>query len=377
VIAGTGKMARDVGFFFLGRGHHVAWLSRDTDRLAVLESWVRRRIRRLADLQLGLPPGDVGFFQLGDRSIPRAEVFIESINEDQEEKQQVLEALDGIIPAEALRLTNSSSILPALIHPRCAGLHFFYPVEITGFVEAVIPDGFSDHDRQRLMDLLAESDLECIEEVPRNAFAVNRLLMPVQNECFRALMAGRPADEVDEASISSLLPVGQLALIDNIGLDVVYPAVCNFTDRMEPGLAIQYTPLRKGLFDLLEIGKLGHKNKNGLCRGGPLPWAAAQPGGVNDQPFLKRLIPALFVNTCFHALQAGLISAREQEVALCALFGWDRSLGEVWLELGQDETISVLEQAYDRWRAWYFIPTHAMRPQTDAGRRWPDHGPVI
>ncbi len=375
VIAGSGKMARDVGLFFLGRGHAVAWLSRDQDRLATLERWISRRVRRLADLLDSWSPGQAAFFLVGDPAIPAADVFIESINEAEEDKQALLRALDGAIPAEALRLSNSSSILPAVIHPGCAGLHFFYPVEMTGFVEAVFPEGFADDDRRRVLDLLDQSDLECIEQADARAFATNRLLLPVQNECFRALMAGAPAEEVDRASTSPVLPLGQLTLMDTIGLDVIAPAVHNFTARMEPEVAAHYRFLRDGLDQLVAAGKQGHKNRDGLRLGRELPWGGAPSEG--SAPRLDRLLHALFVNTCHHALERGLLAPRELDLALCSLFGWDRSLAEAWAPLEPAEALEALDRAFRRWGAPYLIPARALRDLDTEGRRWPETGAVI
>lgn len=377
VVAGSGKMARDVGMFFLGRGHAVAWLSRDGDRLEALERWVHKRMTRLVSLMPDWSPGVPRFFVVGDPAVPAADVFTECINEAEEEKQALLKALDGVIPADALRLSNSSSILPVVVHPGCAGLHFFYPVELTGFVEAVFPEGYAAADRERILALLHDSELECIEEAPQAAFAINRLLLPVQNECFRALMAGVSAEEVDRATVSPVLPLGQLVLMDNIGLDVVHPAVCNFTARMPLELGRQYAPLDDGLRQLLAMGKRGHKNRDGLRLGAPLPWPTRADRGRDPGPPLGEMFQALFVNTCCHAIEQGLLSPRDLDLALCSLFGWDRPLEDAWEPIGPSRAREVLDEAYERSGSWYFIPARGLSGRTGGGADAPERGPVI
>lgn len=382
VIAGSGKMARDVGVFFLGRGHPVAWLSRDPQRLEALERWVRKRIRRQAAFKQetegeALDAGSPSFFLVESKAIPRAEVFIECINEAEEDKRTLLEALEGVIPDDAIRVTNSSSIFPDALHSECAGLHFFYPVEMTGFVEAVFPSGFSAARRRRLLELLADTQLECIEEGAEAAFAVNRLLLPVQAEAVRLVLAGAEPRALDESSRSEVLPVGQLALMDTIGLDVVYPAVLNFMSRMAREAAAQYEPLRDGLRKMLELGKLGRKNRNGFLLGEQLPWTPSDDGGARplDEGLADR-IRCLFVNTCFHVLERELLSPEKLALALASLFGWERDLQAALEPLTAAQAAMVLEEAYDETGLLYFVPAGDLRA-AGARRGWPETPTVV
>ena len=378
VVAGTGKMARDVGMFFLGRGHPVAWLSRDASRLSALERWVRRRARRLEALRRDegseASMGEASFALVGATALPWAELFIECINEQEEDKRALLAAIDGALPGDALRVTNSSSIAPEVLPGECAGLHFFYPVELTGFVEAVFPEGFSRERRQRLLSLIGHSELECIEEEGEAAFAVNRLLLPVQAEAMWWVMAGCDPAAIDEASSSEILPVGQLTLMDAIGLDVVHPAVVNFMGRLSGAAARQYLPLRNGLAQLLELGKRGQKNRDGLRRGGPLPWPAPQPP-VLDQGELADRFRCLFVNTCHHALDQGVLRPEQLALALAALFDWDRPLDRALAPLTPAEAGQVLARAHASSRRPYLVPARALRGCDE--RAWPEPGLVI
>jgi 3-hydroxyacyl-CoA dehydrogenase len=380
VIAGSGKMARDVGMFFIGRGHPVAWLSRSADRLADLERWVRRQLRHLA------APAEPVFFVVGDAGVPRADVFIECINEDEGDKRALLRALEDVVPADAVRVSSSSSIFPGALHDRCAGLHFFYPVELTGFVEAVFPPGFPEEGRRRLRALLADTRLECIEEEGREeAFAVNRLLLPVQAEAMRAVIEGWDPRAVDEATVSPVLPVGQLALMDSIGLDVVGPAVSNFTStststcRLGEEAAAQYAPLREGLARALALGKRGKKNRDGLLMGAPLPFERTHDGAPAE---LAARCQCLFVNTCHHALERGLLSEAQLALALEALFGWERGLEAALLPRTGTEAGEVLARAWDETGRLYFVPAEVLRrgrltPEEVEHRRWPERCPVI
>lgn len=377
VVAGSGKMARDVGIHFLSHGHPVAWLSRDQERLEALERWVRRRARRISKYS---DVGDAGlgrasFALVGGGDIPRAEIFIECINELAEEKRALMRALEPAIPDDAIRLSNSSSISPEALHRECAGLHFFYPVELTGFVEAVFPEGFSSERRQRLLDVLAETQLECIEEDSDAAFAVNRLLLPLQSEALRLVMGGVDRELVDEVSSSDLLPLGQLTLMDTIGLDVVCPAAINYTERLGEAEARLYEPLIRGLSRCLELEKRGRKNRDGLMVGAPLPWPVSEVEPSRAE--LSERFRALFLNTCQHALELGLLKDDQLDMALASLFGLTQSLHESLTPMTPSSLGEVLARAYDATGLLYFIPCRAWRGGEKSDREWPIHGPLI
>jgi 3-hydroxyacyl-CoA dehydrogenase len=287
-----------------------------------------------------------------------------------------LAALEPVIPEDAIWLSSSSSIAPEALHRQCASLHFFYPVELTGFVEAIFPDGFSAERRQRLLDLLAETHLECIEEGTEAAFAVNRLLLPVQAEAMRLVVEGFDPAMVDEASSSELLPLGQLSLMDVIGLDVDAPAVTNYAGRLGEGEARLYAPLRAGLARCLELGKRGRKNRDGLMVGAPLPWQVRSAAAPSPEALSQRF-RALFVNTCHHALERELLGPAQLELALASLFGWTGSLEEALSPLSPRQAVEVLAEAFEETALAYFVPRSALRLLAGDGRRWPDQGLLI
>jgi len=179
----------------------------------------------------------------------------------------------------------------------------------------VTPVGLPESARAALSDFVARTGLKPIHQSEGTAFAVNRLLVPLQERCLELLRAGAPPDTVDEASRSRLLPIGQLTLLDAVGLDTAAAALAWY------GVPSS-SPLRAGLEELVRLGKLGQKNSDGLRCGRPLPWShpqAATPSAVD----LERI----FSETCERFLAAGELSGADLQVALAGLFGttWSRS----------------------------------------------------
>ena len=298
-MAGSGRVGRDMGLAFLCGGWDVDWLSRDAGRLAGLERQVRRVVKRQQRL---FPKDELGAASFRNYGTPlAADLLLECVEESLTAKRLVFAQL---VPGEGqgmLLVSASSSILPWEIHPRCMGLHPFYPLALTGLVELVAPQA---HVPERLLDCLRALDLRILLQDEAAAFAVNRLLLPLQSELLRLLRAGAPAQLLDEASRSDLLGLGALELMDAVGLDVALAAVRQYRSRMTRAQAQACAPLEEGL----AIGKRGRKNRDGLLCGRALPWAPAP--GPWDQEALRRRLRGLLEDKARAMLASGQLDER-------------------------------------------------------------------
>ncbi len=312
LVAGSGKMARNIGMHLLRCGWDVTWASRDPGRLADLERWAGRR-----SMSLGVGRSRAGFVLAGVPGMPEVDVLVESIEEEAGAKAALIEAIVGRAPGSPAVLTNSSSILPGDIHPACAGLHFFYPVEMTGLAELVMPGRAASRAGEAARRIAETCDLDLIVETEERAFAANRILLPLQAEASRATMSGCPAGEVDSWTRSDLMGTGVLALMDSVGLDVVLPAARNYVSRMGDREAAAHAPLVECLEILVRSGKLGSKNRDGFLAGRPLPFTGPrQPGGLDPSAFRH-----LFINSCASAVEKGLLDGSEIDLVLASLHG--------------------------------------------------------
>lgn len=313
LLAGTGKMARSVGAWLLRRGFSVAFVGRKTG-LASLEDLLRRDARRLADEDLPLDLARASFHDLA--CAPPAALLLESVAESLPLKQEILRTLESSIAAGAPLLTCSSSILPSAIHPRCVGTHFFYPVELTGFVEVVLPQTLPEAERAATLAFVERCGVTPLVQDEPHAFAVNRLFLPLQDRCLELVQQGASPQAVDAASRSSLLPAGQLALLDAVGLDTVAAAL----EQYCRGAPNAFPALRSGIGTLVAQGKLGRKNGDGLLCGTALPWPVDGATSVCAVD-LERL----FGDTCRRFVAAGELSEADLRVALAGLFGTEWS----------------------------------------------------
>jgi 3-hydroxyacyl-CoA dehydrogenase len=359
VILGSGMMALSAGRYLLGRGCRVTWVSQSAERLEALEKRVRRFLGRLpgADRAQGL----AAFAERHGALPSRVDVIFETTVESLEEKRRAWDSVASKVPGDPPRLTNSSSILPSAMDGLTAGLHLFHPVELTGFAEVIMPDDASDSQRSLVLSLADRWGLTCLVQSERNAFALNRLLLPLQAEVLRALASGVPAGLVDPCSCMDLLPRGQLAMMDSVGLDVVHAAAANYVSRMPEGAAAGYAPLLDGLAALLALGKRGRKNNDGFLAGTPLPWKPADPARDLEQE-LTKTFESLFLNTCLRFLERELIDEASLESALRAVFQSGCSLSEAVARTGAGNLRRALEGRHGETGLDYFRPARSLEP---------------
>ncbi len=153
---------------------------------------------------------------------------VEAIAEDAGAKTSLLSALHEVLDAEAVIATTTSSLsvtdlAAASGRPdRFVGFHVFNPVPAMRLVEVVAAPETSDETRVRaraLCDALGKTAVE-VPDVP--GFVVNRLLFPYLFSAVRLLdETGLEPGAVDQCmKLGAGHPLGPLALLDLVGLDV-------------------------------------------------------------------------------------------------------------------------------------------------------------
>jgi 3-hydroxybutyryl-CoA dehydrogenase len=195
------------------------------------------------------------------------DVVIEAVVEELGPKVEVLRTVGDAAPDADLASTTSSLSLDELGsgagHPeRIFGLHPFNPVVRMELVELCIPEAASDEIGPRAR-AWCESIGKTVVEVPNEpGFVVNRLLFPYLFDAVRLMeQTGMTAEEVDRCmTLGANYPMGPLALIDLIGVDVaVAIGEALFADSQEE----HHRPPGR-LIALVDEGKLGRKSGAGL-----------------------------------------------------------------------------------------------------------------
>jgi len=197
------------------------------------------------------------------------DLVVEAVIEDLGAKREIFSELDRLLP-DAILATNTSAlpvgeIAAAVRNPgRVIGMHFFNPAPVLPLVEIVRARSSPDEavaTAFAFAERIGKRPIRC-EDTP--GFVVNRILIPLLNDCVRVLEeAGVSPEDLDTAMTAGVnWPIGPCALIDLIGVDVhVHASEAIFEaigeERMRP-------PER--LVEMRAAGKLGRKSGEGFFR---------------------------------------------------------------------------------------------------------------
>jgi 3-hydroxybutyryl-CoA dehydrogenase len=196
------------------------------------------------------------------------DVVIEAIVEELEPKRELFSELERVCRPDAVLATNTSAlsvteIAGATSTPeRVVGMHFFNPAPLMPLVEIVRAERTSDDafdTAYALGERLGKHPIRC-HDTP--GFVVNRILIPLLNDCVRVLDEARVRpDDVDRAMrFGANWPIGPCALIDLIGVDVHVHA----SEALHGALGEERMAPPERLLEMQREGHLGRKTGKGF-----------------------------------------------------------------------------------------------------------------
>ncbi|MBI2487913.1 MAG: 3-hydroxybutyryl-CoA dehydrogenase [Deltaproteobacteria bacterium] len=205
------------------------------------------------------------FGDLGD-----VDLVIEAIFENMEVKKETFTKLDASTHPEVILATNTSS-LPIVEIAVCTkradkvvGMHFFNPAPVMKLVEIIKTLTTSDETANFAYDFAKTLGKEPVRTKDAPGFIVNRILIPMLNEAVFSLQdgVGTPEDIDKAMKLGTNQPIGPLALIDLIGLDVTLDIIDvlykEFQDQK-----FRAAPL---LRQMVRAGWLGRKTGRGFYK---------------------------------------------------------------------------------------------------------------
>ena len=192
-----------------------------------------------------------------------ADLVIEAVLEELDLKREVFAELDRVTRPDAVLATNTSAlsvseIAEATAHPeRVVGMHFFNPAPVLPLVEIVRARGSSDAAVDAAYEWAEQAGKQPVRCSDTPGFIVNRILIPLLNDCVRVLDEAdvRPEDMDKAMTNGAGWPMGPCALIDLIGVDVHVHASAALHAKL--GEARMAPPDR--LVQMQNEGKLGRK----------------------------------------------------------------------------------------------------------------------
>src|ERR671915_1559404 len=199
-----------------------------------------------------------------------SDLVIEAIVEELEPKRELFAELDRICGPEAILATNTSALSVSAIAEaaqrpeRVIGMHFFNPAPLLPLVEIVRAEKSSDEAVDAAYAWAERAGKQPVRCNDTPGFIVNRILIPLLNDCVRVLdEAGVTPEDLDKAMANGAgWPLGPCALIDLIGVDIHIHA----SEALHAALGEERMAPPERLLELQREGKLGRKTGEGFFR---------------------------------------------------------------------------------------------------------------
>ncbi len=270
-VLGAGLMGGGISWLFAGSGIPVRMKDLNWDALTKgIESADKInqkliQIRKLQPFEANLNLHRIsptthysGFQQL--------DVVVEAVVENIEIKKSVFKELETHIGPSTVIASNTSALdvtemASVLKQPdRFVGMHFFSPVNRMPLVEVIAGAQTSNETIATIVELAKRCKKVPIVVQNCPGFLVNRILIPYVNEAVMLLQDGADISAVDQEMVAFGMPLGPLALADEVGLDVGYKVAKiledGYGERMKTAAAFHVIHSDKSL--------LGKKSQKGF-----------------------------------------------------------------------------------------------------------------
>jgi len=263
--------------------------------------------------------------QLDYKGFNNIDVVIEAIVENMTVKKKLIKELESICKDDFIFASNTSS-LPltemseeAKNPENVVGMHYFSPVTKMPLLEIIKTNKTSVQAIATCYEIGKRQGKTCIVVNDAPGFYVNRILCPYLLEALILIEEGVRIEQIDKALKNLGMPVGPVALLDEVGIDVgVHVMSGNMTDLIKDrdGIKLNYSMPK-----MLEDGLSGRKSKKGFYnyvkKKGKVKKGKVNEGvykyfdspvakKINDKEITERCI-LILLNEAVWALEEGII----------------------------------------------------------------------
>ncbi|MBE7635381.1 3-hydroxyacyl-CoA dehydrogenase [Sneathiella sp. P13V-1] len=393
-VLGAGMMGAGIAYVTAMAGVEVVLIDQDQEAAergkGYSENLLKKAMQRKrmdqdkADKILGLitPTTDYA-------ALEGAELVIEAVFENREIKADVTAKSEAVIPETAIFASNTSTLpitglAEASQRPaNFIGLHFFSPVDKMPLVEIICGKDTSQETLARSMDYVKAIRKTPIVVNDSRGFYTSRVFGTYVNEGIALLAEGVNPALIDNAGKQAGMPVGPLALADEVALDLIY----KIRNQTQKDLGDKYLPspadpvVNKMVEELGRVGKRESKGFYEYPEGGKKHlWAGlaehfpqlpeAEQPSVDE--VIKRLIYIQSVETARCMEENVVTSAEDADVGSILGWGFAPFRGGAISQIHTDGVGNFVSEC-DRLAQAYgarFTPPKMLRDMADKGEQF-------
>ena len=229
------------------------------------------------------------------------DLVIEAVFEDLSLKRRVLMEVEQNASKSTIFASNTSSLpisqiaVGARRPEQVIGMHYFSPAEKMPLLEVVTTDQTLPKVIASAVEFGKRQGKTVIVVRDGAGFYTSRILGPYLNEASFLIAEGVPIEQIDEALVSWGFPIGPVALLDEVGIDVALKVAQILQQAF--GARMSAPP---GVEALLKDERFGKKNQRGFY----------VYGGRNDERTVDPRVYSLLGVEPTRTLAAGEIAQR-------------------------------------------------------------------
>ena len=269
-ILGAGFMGSGIAHGLITKGYEVTLKDRDHAAVGrglkhvdglIGEGVKRKKIRPIEQsLLMGKLTPAIDY-----QGFRKIDFVIEAVFEDLDVKHKVIKEIEANGPDGVIIASNTSTIPIAELAAgsqrpeNVVGMHFFSPVHKMPLLEIIKHPGTSEETLATTVEVGRRMGKTIIVVNDGPGFFTSRVLGPFVNEALHILEGGARIDQIDKAMTNWGWPVGPLALLDEVGLDIAFHAGKVMVKHA--GERAKASPIFERM---ITDGRLGRKVKKGF-----------------------------------------------------------------------------------------------------------------
>jgi 3-hydroxyacyl-CoA dehydrogenase / enoyl-CoA hydratase / 3-hydroxybutyryl-CoA epimerase len=310
--------------------------------------------------------------------LAQTDLVIEAIVEKLEVKQKVFAELASKTRPDAILASNTSSLsIDAIARDtprpeRVVGMHFFNPVHRMPLVEVIAGARTSPTATNTVVELARRLGKTPVIVRDGPGFLVNRLLAFYMGEALRLVEDGVGIERIDRTMTDWGMPMGPIALVDEVGIDVAAKVAHILAEPFGDRL-----PTAPGSEKVLGSGRLGAKNQRGF-------YLYSEGRRTTPDPEIARLIGAPATSTAAgldtQELVFRMVLPMVNEAARCLAEGVVAGPGKLDLAMIMGTGFPPFRGGLCRWadnEGPFRLVGELQRLEVNAGRRFAPSSELI